>query len=363
MPHKIGDLDEKIIILSRADIAAPAPPAPLLDWSTFAKAEVAIQLKDIDGLAEGRVTIKASVLQRIHPGLLPIKLEADFVFSISLESVVRQLEAHLGEDKSEERPRPAGFDFDTAIAQVAREDEEFFKIANEAKRRERPIMEKPEAQRQISGPILTPADRPPLPLSRQKFPSELAAAGSFARPRARELNASQWRCAEATLAQTVAVGASIEGDEENVASRRGLERLQEIFMTEELLDPCQVAGLLSVFPKVKSALIMRGNGTFLGGNLPNGYHLETALLAPVIVRSVREFNQKLRSSELPAISLLGDRPVTLVAEGDIYILICHEGRGLLPGVRERIGEVARGLDLLCGRCPRRQPDRREVSAV
>src|ERR1700754_2713838 len=139
MPHEIGDLDEQIIILNRTDIASPAPPAPLLEWSTLARPEVAIQLKDIEGLAEGRVTIKASILQRIHPGLLPIKLEADCLFSISLESVVRQLEAHLG-DKSEEVPRPAGFDFDTAIAQVAREDEEFFKIAKEAERRERPIL-------------------------------------------------------------------------------------------------------------------------------------------------------------------------------------------------------------------------------
>ena len=32
--------------------------------------------------------------------------------------------------------------------------------------------------------------------------------------------------------------------------------------------------------KVNSAFVMLGDGTVLGGTLPDGYHLETALLAP-----------------------------------------------------------------------------------
>ena len=64
----------------------------------------------------------------------------------------------------------------------------------------------------------------------------------------------------------------------------------------------------------------------------------------MIVRSVQEFSRRLRSHQTPAFTLLGDPSVTLFAEGKVYILISHEGRGLLPGVRERIGEVARALD-------------------
>jgi hypothetical protein len=120
--------------------------------------------------------------------------------------------------------------------------------------------------------------------------------------------------------------------------------LQEIFMMDDLLDAPQVANLVAAFPKVKSALVMRDDGTVLGGNVPDGYHLETALLAPVIMRSVQEFNRRLRSVEMSAFTLLGGVPVTLFAEGSICILISHEGRGLVPGVRERIGEVARALD-------------------
>jgi hypothetical protein len=115
-------------------------------------------------------------------------------------------------------------------------------------------------------------------------------------------------------------------------------------MMDDLLDAPQVANLVAAFPKVKSALVMRDDGTVLGGNVPDGYHLETALLAPVIMRSVQEFNRRLRSVEMSAFTLLGGVPVTLFAEGSICILISHEGRGLVPGVRERIGEVARALD-------------------
>jgi hypothetical protein len=93
--------------------------------------------------------------------------------------------------------------------------------------------------------------------------------------------------------------------------------------------------------------VMLGNGTVLGGNLPEGYRLETALQAPVIMQSVREFSRRLKADEVSAFTLLGERPVSLFAERNIYILISHEGRGLLPGMRERISEVAKSLDALC----------------
>ena len=80
----------------------------------------------------------------------------------------------------------------------------------------------------------------------------------------------------------------------------GLERLRELFITEEQLDGCQVANLLAGFPKVKGALIMLGDGTFVGGELPEGCHLDSALLAPVIMRTVREFGRRLNSSEISA---------------------------------------------------------------
>jgi hypothetical protein len=342
----LGELSEQVIILSREDIRADVPPAPVLDWSTFERPEIALQLKDTEGLAEGSVTIKASTLQRIHPALLPVQLAAEYQFPISLKTVVLQVQAHLRRS-SEERQNPAVPDFDTPIAQVAREDEGFFNLAKIAEPKETPIHETARANRNIPGPILTPADRPGSPMLRKKSPAESIDSGPLSRSRAMTAVPPQSACSETEVGRAKHAGPKSGAIAVNSLKRIGLERLREIFMTEEQLDAHQVANLLAAFPKVNSAMIMLGDGTVLGGNLPEGYHLETARLAPVIMRSVREFDRGLRPNETSAFTLLGDQPVSLFAEGNIYILISHQGRGLLPGVRERIGDVAQALDALC----------------
>jgi hypothetical protein len=133
--------------------------------------------------------------------------------------------------------------------------------------------------------------------------------------------------------------------------RIGLERLQELFITDDLLDGRQVAKLLTALPKVKGALIMFGDGTLVAGDLPEGYHLDSALLAPVIMRTVQNFSRRLKSSESPAFTIFSDPPVSVFAEGNICIVIAHERRGLLPGMLERIRETARALDALCAAEP------------
>ncbi len=346
-PDTFAELNEQVIILSREDICADASVAPFLDWSMFEKEEIAVQLKDTEGLAEGSVTIKASTLQRIHPALLPVQFEAEYRFPISLKTVVLQVQAHLLQS-SEERPSPADLDFDTPIAQVAREDEGFFKLAKIAEPIETPIGERAQAKRKISGPILTPADRPAFQMLRKKSSTEYADSRPLSRSSATDPAKLQSGCPESELRRPVSAGSKVEAIAQDSMRRIGLERLREIFMTEDQLDARQVANLLANFPKVNSAFVMLGDGTVLGGTLPGGYHLETALLASVIMRSVREFDRNLRSNETSAVTLLGERPVTLFGEGNVCILISHEGRGLLPGMLERIREVARALDALCG---------------
>jgi hypothetical protein len=343
LPETFGALDEQVIILGKEDIRAESPSAPLLDWSTFEKG-IAVQLKDTEGLDVGSVIIQASTLQRIHPALLPVPLESEYLFPISLKTVVLQVQAHLRQG-SEERPKSTDPDFDTPIAQVAREDNGFLKLAKMTEAIEPPVDETVQAEPKIPEPVLTPADRPKSPMLRKNFP-----------PENREFRPSlyssplipSWRHPEpleTEAAPAGCIGPKKESLAQNSLRRLGAERLREIFMTEDHLDPRQVAQLLAAFPKVNSAMIMLGDGTVLGGDIPDGCHLETALRdTPVIVRSVQEFNRRLRSHQTPAFTLLGDPPLTLFAEGAVYILISHEGRGLLPGVRERIGEVARALD-------------------
>ncbi len=343
LPETFGALDEQVIILARGDIQADAPLAPPLDWSRFEKG-IAVQLKDTEGLEVGSVMIKASTLQRIHPALLPSPLESEYLFPISLKTVVLQVQAHLRRD-FEERPNPIGPDFDTPIAQVAREDEGFFKLTKITEATQPPVDETAQAERKIPAPMLTPADRPKSPMRYQKAPPEIRDSPPLLYSSAVISPQRHPESFQAEVGPAARIGPDMEAVAQNSLRRIGLERLREIFMTEDHLDAPQVAHRLAAFPKVNSAMVMLGDGTVLGGDLPNGYHLETALRdAPVIMRSVQEFNRRLRSHETSAFTLLGDPPVTLFAEGKVYILISHQGRGLLPGVRERIGEVARALD-------------------
>jgi hypothetical protein len=125
-----------------------------------------------------------------------------------------------------------------------------------------------------------------------------------------------------------------------------LERLQEIFMTEDLLDAREVAALIACFPKVSGALIFLSDGTLMGGELPKTFRVDATLLAHMVLRSAQEFGLRLKSQEPSAITVFLDQPVSLTSAGNVCILVSHEGRGLLPGMRERICEVAKALDML-----------------
>lgn len=120
-------------------------------------------------------------------------------------------------------------------------------------------------------------------------------------------------------------------------------------MTEDLLDAREVAALITRFPKVGGAMILLSDGTVIGGNLGKEFQAEAVVLAPSVLRTVQEFGLRLKSSEPSAVTIFLDQPVSLCSAGNVCILIAHEGRGLLPGMRERICEVAKALDLLYGK--------------
>ena len=117
-------------------------------------------------------------------------------------------------------------------------------------------------------------------------------------------------------------------------------------MTEDLLDAGEVAALIARFPKVSGTLILLGDGTLMGGNLPKEFRPDAALLAPKVLKTVREFGNRLKSRDPSAVTIFLDQPLSLCCAGDVCILVAHEGRGLLPGMRERICEIAKALDML-----------------
>ncbi len=344
--YSLEELTARVIILTKEDIHAEDPAAPFLDWSAVEKGQIAVQVNDTEGLAEGRVTIKASTLQGIHPALLPTRLEGEYLFPVSLKTVVLQVQPQLR--LSSEASEQISPDVDTPIAQVAREDEGYFKLRNAGEAKESTSDKPAKAKRKNPGPLLTPANRPSSPMERQKCFAKDQASDSPLQTVEQPAVSSRTPCPECDARRAERAGPKVGPVAQSSLRRIGLERLREIFMTEDPLDAPQVADRLAGFPKVHSAIVMLGDGSVLGGTVPDGYDLETALLAPLIMRSVQEFNRKLRANETSAFTLLSDQPVTLFAEGNVYILIAHEGRGLLPGVRERIGEVARALGAALG---------------
>jgi hypothetical protein len=384
-----GAFEEQLILLRREDIRADDPKGPPLDWSKVENGQIAVQLKETQGIADGCVTVKASTLRRICPLLIPHPFEEDYPYPVSLKTVVLQIQAHLQRNLTD-APKPGGPDFDTPIAQVAREDEGFFKLEKVA---HQPLSaeEKPQANQASTEPFLTPADRPSFPLIREKPkpvqadsavpPLEIAlphpvpqasgptssaptkpgplddlpkAGGEIQRVKSQEVAPDPRAIEEKGVVQEVEISGNAPP---SVAARApvqkpprkaGLERLQEIFMTEDLLDAREVAALIACFPKVSGALIFLGDGTLMGGELPKTFSVDAALLAPMVLRSVREFGRRLKSQEPSAVTVFLDQPVSLISTGNVCILVSHEGRGLLPGMRERICEIAKALDLLYG---------------
>lgn len=388
-PGELGALEEQEIVLRKEDIEPDDPDSSDLDWSKIEGEQIALRLKDTNGLMNGRVTIAASTLQRICPSLFSTPPADGQVLKISLKSVVLQIQAHLNKT-ARESTKPVGPDFDTPIAQVAREDEGFFKLEKSAQAVCEPLKANTENKPEVQGPFLTPADRPVFPLIREKprpderlaepapieidLPSpmlekpakfdpfadlpkvgpkrnaDIADTAGNERP-----SSGQGSPDEMSKGQRETNSAQVDTPTRRHAEtsvyplrRIGLERLQEIFLTDDLLDASEVAKLLGRFPKVKGALIMLNDGKPLGGELPGGYNAQKALGAPALLRATQELNHRIRASDASAITIFAEQPLSIFGEGNVCIVLAHEGRGLLPGMRERVSEIASALSALYG---------------
>jgi hypothetical protein len=360
--EETAELSEQTILLRPDDFVDSDAD---LHWSTLNPQEIRIQFRDTKGLMEGRVVISAGVVRQSYPSLVSSSVKDDRFFLISLKTVVLQLQNCLHGEKSEARTTPS-VDFDTPIAQVAREDEGFLKLERAA---QQDPPRSPTSNPEISFPLIRekPQSTPPNPPAVQVMPPSTPVAApapaearldpfkdlpkigvrreepkSELRPR--EPVETGYGDARSDVSRDVAEWLSPSSNKP--LRRLALERLQEIFLTDDYLDARQVAKLLRAFPKVKGALILLEDGTVVGGDLPEDFHLESAFSAPGLLRAGREFMQALNRSTALAITLLADVPVSIFLERKVCILIAHEGRGLLPGMRERISEIAKALDAM-----------------
>jgi hypothetical protein len=365
-----AELADQTIVLRPEDFVDSGGGATL-NWSSLTSPEIRIQFRDTQGLMEGRVVVTAGVLRRTYPKLVPPAAKDEVLFPLSLKTVVLQLQNCLRSENAE-APNAPSTDFDTPIAQVAREDEGFFRLERAAQNdpsRTEPsnppqfsgetnsfplIREKPQSAPpnppaiQVTWPPSPPTVLPQLETRPDPF-KDLPKVGSHRPDGAPEFGQRhpEGPPEPAPHSSTVAVGPELTSPTSDKPLRRlGLERLQEIFLTDDFLDARQVAKLLRTFPKVKGALILLEDGTVMGGDLPEGFHLGAAFSAPGLLRASREFVRMLNGSSVAAVTLLADIPISVFLEHKVCILVAHEGRGLLPGMRERISDIAKALDAM-----------------
>ncbi|HXO96081.1 MAG TPA: hypothetical protein VN857_05810 [Chthoniobacterales bacterium] len=370
--EEAAELADQTILLRPEDFIDGDSGSGTLNWPSVNHSEIRVQFRDTNGLMEGRVVIAAGILRRNYPALVPPAIKDDVQFPVSLKTVVLQLQNCLRAANTE-TPTAPPTDFDTPIAQVAREDEGFSKL-------ERAAQSDPARAETGNQPQLA-EELSPFPLIREKpqsippnppavqvtWPSPAAPESRSAKigsdpfkdlpnvgPRTgdRKLEVSSPDPEIRTSPEIVESVAPKTSSEfaapvlDKPLRRVGLERLQEIFLTDDFLDARQVAKLLRAFPKVKGALILLEDGTVMGGDLPEGFNLGAAFAAPDLLRASRKFVDALNGSNVVAVTLLADIPISVFLEHRVCILIAHEGRGLLPGMRERIGDIAKALDAM-----------------
>jgi hypothetical protein len=375
-------VEDQEIMLRSADFITESGSA--LNWASQESKEIRVKLGQTDGLMEGRVTISAKILRDLYPGLVPDQLKEDTTFPLSLRSVVLQLQTVM-RSPNDVSTLAGAPDFDTPIAQVAREDEGFFQLEGHVPSSTSGSNRPANSPTDDLGPVLplirereqvreNPPTVPPVqvvaPLSSEKAGSPKNVVESRAVPGDVGVNKDPGIHSVAKgdpfadlpnpklPAPRPAVIASPQRVEETpkpVESkqrppkpqrRRGLELLQELFLTDDFLDAGQVANLLCAFPKVRAALIMLDDGSVLGGELPENYRADAALPAPALMRAVREFGTALSSVEVSVCTLLADSPISIFLEGRVCLLVVHEGRGLLPGMRDRFSQITKALDAL-----------------
>lgn len=403
-PTGSPSVEDQEIVLQPADFTTEI--GGVLNWASQEAREIRVKLRQTDGLMDGRVTISAKTLRELYPGLVPDQLKGESIFPLSLRAVVLQLQ-NVMRSPNDASALAGAPDFDTPIAQVAREDEGFFKLEENAPsstsgsnppsaspsedlgsvlpliREKEQVRESPPSipPVQVVAPFPT-RESPPVP----GLPDEASrpARRSVPEPKRQGEVRSFEDGAKSGDRGDVAVNKDVGGSKDQGVNRdpfadlpkpklqapkpppivekgkpvqsekqpskpqrrRGLELLQELFLTDDFLDAGQVAQLLRGFPKVRAALIMLDDGTVLGGDLPENYRASAALPAPAVMRAVREFGTAISSAEVSAFTVLADLPISIFLEGRVCMVVVHEGRGLLPGMRERFSQVTKALDAL-----------------
>jgi hypothetical protein len=399
--------NEREVLVCEGELLDGKLPAPLL-WSNVGGA-IKIKADKILGILEGRTRIKASVLQDIYPGLFEKAPNHGTEFNIPLQAVVAQLADIFRDQSSEESILE---DFDTPFGQLAREDEERFKVKAEFRsdtgtipasndcgppratsEKVLPVQEQNGGQQELTRNVLTPD------LNEDESSGHRINASDESRSRDEEITARESRAMAATFpnengrvgespdrapirrerelhsncaerAQSTGEGlfpgfdgvvvaseaSSISSDPRKIRSepihRRGHDCLQELYLTDELLDGSKVADLILQLPRVVGVVILLSDGAALGGGLGGG--LNEALLSEALnlVQHLLSFTENMEGGPAKFVLLSNEGcRLSLTLDRDILILVGHTGKNIPPGLRERLVATAHALNMIYGTQP------------
>ena len=122
-------------------------------------------------------------------------------------------------------------------------------------------------------------------------------------------------------------------------------------MTSRPLDGRKVASLVRELPGINGALILLEGGLVLGGQLPDSLSLKAAVHAPEVLKNFTRFICEVeagRKVQSKFVSVTAATTISLIASGEIVLLVSHQGKILPPGVAKRLTETAEALSLIYG---------------
>ncbi|MFM8363963.1 MAG: hypothetical protein ACKOAS_02300 [Verrucomicrobiota bacterium] len=114
--------------------------------------------------------------------------------------------------------------------------------------------------------------------------------------------------------------------------------LQSLFLTEETLTVRRVVELCGELPGIRSCVVTHGEMVVSAHNLPEGFDpVSLSSTATRMLEAMGDSASRLGIGEVPALTLhTSSGPLSVVRQGALSMLVVHDNRGFIPGVREKI---------------------------
>ncbi len=389
-------LNERDVLICEGELLDGETRAPLV-WSNVGGA-IKVKADKILGILQGRTRIKAAILQDLYPALFEKVPNPGTEFNIPLQVVVMQL-ADMFSNLSSGESVPE--DFNTPFGQLAREDEVKFKEKPADRPELQPIItaklvmppqlgtklvleeegqstgveeltEKASTQELKAGPFGRRGNGLKELQSKDKSTSEesRAAPATFDKESGETCTSAETgRDAEicpiraepgpanekllpafespSAASRDSALSSGGRRIENNNIRRDGHGYLQELYLTDELLDGSKVADLILQLPRVTGVVIMLSDGAALGGSLSGGLNEALLSVTPDFVKHLSIFTKSMEEGPANFVTFSDHAcRISLTIGGDVLILAGHRGKNLPPGLRERLVATAQALNMI-----------------